>query len=278
VSDRVTISMTHGVADVRLNRPDKLNALDAAMFDGLAGAAEELARARGLRAVVLSGEGRAFCAGLDLGSFAAMADTGGGPSPTARLTRTDGRITHWAQQAAWGWHQLPVPVVASLHGAVLGGGLQIALAADIRIARPDASLSVAEIRWGLVPDMTGTVTLSRLCGVDVAKELAMTGRTVDGAEALRLGLVTRLDDDPRAAALALAAEIAGRSPDAVRGIKRLFDRATGLDAEAVAAQLALEREEIGRVIGGHNQIEAVTANLERRPPAFADQEQPPGDQ
>jgi enoyl-CoA hydratase/carnithine racemase len=154
---------------------------------------------------------------------------------------------------------------------VLGGGLQIALAADIRIASPDASLAVAEIRWGLVPDMTGTVTLARLCGVDVAKELAMTGRAVDGAEALRLGLVTRLDDDPRGAALALAADIAGRNPHAVRGIKRLLNRSAGLDPDDVAGQFAVEREEIGRVIGSPNQVEAVTAQFEQRPPRFADQ-------
>jgi enoyl-CoA hydratase/carnithine racemase len=153
---------------------------------------------------------------------------------------------------------------------VLGGGLQIALAADLRIASPDASLAVAEIRWGLVPDMTGTVTLTRLCGVDLAKDLAMTGRAVDGAEALRLGLVTRLDDDPRAAALALAAEIAGRNPDAVRAIKRLLNRAAALDPDQVAAQLASERDEIGRIIGSPNQVEAVTAHFEGRPPVFAD--------
>jgi enoyl-CoA hydratase/carnithine racemase len=270
VDERVTISMDDGVADVRLNRPDKLNALDLAMFDGLVAAAEKLAGEPGLRAVVLSGEGRGFCAGLDFGSFAAMAAPSGGASPVARLGETDGRITHWAQQSAWGWHQLPVPVIAALHGPVLGGGLQIALAADVRIAAPDAGLAVAEIRWGLVPDMTGTVTLARLCGVDVAKDLAMTGRAVDGAEAMRLGLVTRLDDNPRGAALALAADIAGRSPDAVRAIKRLLNRAAGLDPEAAAAQFAFEREEIGRIIGSPNQVEAVTAHFEQRPPRFAD--------
>ncbi|MGH9118916.1 MAG: crotonase/enoyl-CoA hydratase family protein [Acidimicrobiales bacterium] len=271
MNDRVTISIDNGVADVRLNRPDKLNALDLAMFDGLVAGAERLAGEPGLRAVVLSGEGRAFCAGLDFASFMAMAAPADAPSAgVAGLGATDGRITHRAQQAAWGWHQLPVPVVAALHGAVLGGGLQIALAADVRIAHPAASLAVAEIRWGLVPDMTGTVTLSRLCGVDRAKELAMTGRSVDGTEAFGFGLVTRLADDPRTDALALAAEIAGRSPDAVRGVKRLLNRAAGLDADQVAAQFALERDEIGRVIGGPNQVEAVTAYFENRPPVFTD--------
>jgi enoyl-CoA hydratase/carnithine racemase len=239
------------------------------MFDALVAATERLAGEAGLRAVVLSGEGRGFCAGLDFGSFAAMADDAGS-TPVARLGETDGRMTHWAQQAAWGWHQLPVPVIAALHGPVLGGGLQIALAADIRIAAPDASLAVAEIRWGLIPDMTGTVTVARLCGVDAAKELAMTGRAVDGAEALRLGLVTRVEEDPRGAALALAAEIAGRSPDAVRATKRLLNRSAVLDDEAVAAKFALEREEIGRLIGSPNQVEAIAAQFEGRPPAFAD--------
>jgi enoyl-CoA hydratase/carnithine racemase len=269
VDERVTMSLRDGVADVRLNRPDKLNALDLPMFDALVASAERLAGEPRLRAVVLSGEGRGFCAGLDLGSFASMAGDAG-RSPVARLTETDGRMTHWAQQAAWGWQQVPVPVIAALHGPVLGGGLQIALAADIRIAAPDASLAVAEIRWGLVPDMTGTVTLARLCGVDVAKELAMTGRTVDGAEALRVGLVTRVDDDPRAAALALAADIAGRNPDAVRATKRLLDRSAAIDDEAVAGQLAFEREEIARLIGSPNQIEAVSSQFEGRPPAFTD--------
>jgi enoyl-CoA hydratase/carnithine racemase len=280
VDERVTISIDGGVADVRLNRPDKLNALDQAMFDGLIDAAAGLAREPGLRAVVLSGNGRAFCAGLDFGSFSAMAaagegagtadGAGGAGSPVGRLAATEGRTTHRAQQAAWGWHELPVPVVAALHGPVLGGGLQVALAADVRIARPDADLAVAEIRWGLVPDMTGTVTLSRLCGVDVAKDLAMTGRSIDGTEALRLGLVTRLDDDPRTAALALAADIAGRNPEAVRGIKRLLDRAAALEPAGVAEQFAMERDEIGRVIGSPNQVEAVTAAFERRPPVFTD--------
>jgi enoyl-CoA hydratase/carnithine racemase len=240
------------------------------MFDGLVAAGERLSSEPGLRAVVLSGEGRAFCAGLDFASFAAMAESGDGEDRVTRLGETNGRVTHLAQQAAWCWQEVPVPVVAALHGPVLGGGLQIALGADIRIVAPDASLAVAEIRWGLSPDMTVSVTLPQLAPLDVAKELAFTGRAVDGAEAVRIGLATRLADDPRAAALELAAEIAARSPDAVRAIKALFNRAARLVPDDVAAQLALERNTIGRLIGTPNQVEAVMANLDKRAPTFTD--------
>jgi enoyl-CoA hydratase/carnithine racemase len=267
----VTIQIDRGVADVRLNRPDKLNALDMAMFDGLVAAGARLCEEPGVRAVVLSGEGRAFCAGLDFAGFAAMADVADdGRDPVTRLGATDGRITHLAQQSAWCWQEVPVPVVAALHGPVLGGGLQIALGADIRIVAPDASLAVAEIRWGLSPDMTASVTLPQLTPLDVAKELAFTGRAVDGVEAVRIGLATRVADDPRAAALELAGEIAVRSPDAVRAIKALFNRAARLAPDDVAGQLAAEREAIGSLIGTPNQVEAVMANVEKRAPAFRD--------
>jgi enoyl-CoA hydratase/carnithine racemase len=181
--------------------------------------------------------------------------------------RTDGRITHQGQQAAHCWSEVPVPVIAAVHGHCLGGGLQIALGADIRIVHPEARLSVLEIRWGLSPDMTGTATLPRLVGPDVAKELTWTGRMVDGAEAVRLGLATRASETPREDALALAADIAGRSPHAVRGIKRLIDQS---GAVPLARQYADEREVIGSLIGSPNQVEAVTAFFEKRAPTFAD--------
>jgi enoyl-CoA hydratase/carnithine racemase len=270
VDKRVMVSINNGVADIRLNRPEKINALDPAMFDAIVAASDRIASEPGVRAVVLSGEGRGFCAGLDFGSFLAFAADDGGASPLGRLGATDGRTTHLAQQAAWGWQEVAVPVIAALHGPVYGGGLQIALAADIRIVAPDASLSVAEVRWGLSPDMTGTVTLPRLVGLDVAKDLAVTGRTVTGEEAVRLGLATRLAEDPLGAARALAREIAGRSPDAVRAIKRLLDRAAGLDVDRVADQFQAERAEIARLIGSPNQVEAVRANFEKRAPEFDD--------
>lgn len=264
--ERVTVALAGGVADVRLNRPDKLNALDPPMFVGLARVAESLSAERGLRAVVLSGAGRGFCSGLDFASFQAMTGDGG-DAEFADIAATDGRITHLAQQAAYAWQEVPVPVVAALHGVVFGGGLQIALGADLRVVAPDARLSVLEIRWGLIPDMTGTWMLPHLVGLDVAKELAFTGREVAGTEAVRIGLATRVVDDPRAAALELAAAIAARSPDAVRAAKRLFNRRLLAGA---AGQFAAEREEVHRLIGSPNQVEAVLAEFERRPAAFSD--------
>jgi enoyl-CoA hydratase/carnithine racemase len=276
MSDRVTITVEAGVADVRLNRPDKLNALDPAMFAAIAEAGETVKADPGVRAVVLSGEGRAFCAGLDFSSFQAMAGagdtadaaaeepTGGG---TASIGETSGRITHLGQQTAYVWQEVPVPVIAAVHGHCLGGGIQIALGADIRIVAPDATLSVLEIRWGLIPDMTGTVTLPRLVGIDVAKELTWTGRNVSGEEAVRLGLCTRLSDSPRDDALALARELATKSPHALRGSKHLLDQSGTVP---LAEQLADERRTIGSLIGTPNQVEAVTAFFEKRAPAFTD--------
>jgi enoyl-CoA hydratase/carnithine racemase len=276
MSDRVTISMDGGVADVRLNRPDKRNALDGAMFLALAEAGERLKSEAGLRCVVLSGEGASFCAGLDFGSFQQMAgddmdaaDDGGGSDRRtgSPATLEDGRITHLGQQVAWVWQEVPVPVIAAVHGHALGGGIQIALGADIRIVHPDAQLSVREVHWGLVPDMTGTLTLSRLVRPDVAKELTFTGRIVTGREAFDLGLATRLSETPRDDAMNLAREIAGRSPHAVRGVKALFNRILSEDA---AGQFAEERAVIGTLIATPNQVEAVMANFEKRPPVFTD--------
>jgi enoyl-CoA hydratase/carnithine racemase len=258
-----------GVADVRLNRPDKMNALDPAMFRALVDTADALAADPSLRAVVLSGEGRAFCAGLDFASFQAMAGTGGDGNAGGRALAEvpEGAITHLGQQAVHGWTTLAVPVIAAVHGHALGGGIQLALGADIRFVAPDAVLSVLEVRWGLVPDMTGTQTLVSLVGLDVAKELTFTGRRVSGDEAVRLGLATHLADDPRAEALALAEEIAGQSPDAVRAAKRLLNQAPKV---SYAEGFAAERAEIARLIGSPNQVEAVMAAFEKRPPRFTD--------
>ncbi|HEY8546739.1 MAG TPA: crotonase/enoyl-CoA hydratase family protein [Acidimicrobiales bacterium] len=269
MSDRVTVSIAEGVADVRLNRPDKLNALDGEMFAAIAEAGARLVDDKAVRAVVLSGEGRSFCAGLDFGSFMAMAGAGSEESSRGlgAIGSTDGRITHLGQQVAHVWSEVPVPVIAAVTGHCLGGGLQIALGADLRIVHPEAKLSVLEIRWGLTPDMTVTATLPRLVGIDVAKELTWTGRQISGTEAKELGLATRVSDDPLADALALAAEIAGKSPDAIRGAKRLFEKAGRV---SLAEQYAAEREEIGALIGRPNQVEAVTAFFEKRPPHFTD--------
>ena len=272
-ADRVTIAVKDGVADVRLNRPEKLNALDQAMFDALVAAGDQIAQDRSVRAVVLSGEGRAFCAGLDLGSFQAMASVDRGSGVTSGLgDRSAGRITNHGQQAAYTWAELPGPVIAAVHGVALGGGLQVALGADLRIVAPDAQLSVLEIRWGLIPDMTGTHTLRRLVGLDVAKELTWTGRMVSGEEAVALGLATRVSDDPRAAALQLAAGIAASNPHAIRAGKRLLNQSGIVDT---AQQFKDESREIGALIGSPNQVEAVKAWFEKREPVFIDPETDP---
>jgi enoyl-CoA hydratase/carnithine racemase len=266
--ERVTIRVEEGVADVRLNRPEKLNAIDLAMFDALVEAGERLRADPAVRAVVLSGEGRGFCAGLDFASFQAMASADRGSDTTARLgDRPEGRITNHGQQAAFVWTDLPVPVIAAVHGVALGGGLQIALAADLRVVAPDARLSVLEIRWGLIPDMTGTHMLRRLVPLDVAKELTWTGRTVSGTEAVALGLATRVHDEPRLEALALAADLAARNPDAIRGAKLLLNQSGMVSQEQ---QFLDESRVMGSLIGSPNQVEAVTAFFEKRPPVFAD--------
>jgi enoyl-CoA hydratase/carnithine racemase len=270
MSDRVVVNVVDGVADVRLNRPEKLNALDSAMFQALVETGAELARDRGLRAAVLSGEGRAFCAGLDFASFQAFANRGegdGGRTPSL-LSREDAEsLANFAQRAAWVWTELPVPVIAAVHGVAYGGGLQIALGADLRLVAPDARLSVMEIKWGLVPDMSGTQTLRRLARLDVVKELTYTGRVVSGTEAVALGLATRAVESPRESALELAREIAARSPDAIRAAKRLLD-ASGV--VGIAEGLRLEEELQRSLIGRPNQVEAVRANVEKRAPRFGD--------
>jgi enoyl-CoA hydratase/carnithine racemase len=266
MGDRVTVAMEGGVADVRLNRAEKLNAIDQAMFEALVETGTALMSDRSLRAVVLSGEGRAFCAGLDFASFMAMANRDAGAGP-ALMSRPDQSPANRAQRAAWVWTEVPVPVIAAVHGVAFGGGLQIALGADLRIAAPDAQLSVMEVRWGLIPDLSGTQTLRRLVRLDVAKELTFTGRIVSGHEAAALGLVTRVAEEPRAAALALAREIAAKSPDAIRAGKQLLDRCVQL---SVAEGLQLEEQLQRNLIGSANQLEAVQANMQKRAPEFRD--------
>ena len=269
MEERVSISVSDGVADVRLVRADKMNALDQPMFQALVDATDRLAKEKGVRAVVLSGEGRAFCAGLDMGRFAAMKDNGGNGIPGGEnrdLTiRTHGKA-NFAQQAVWGWRQLPVPVIAAVHGVAFGGGFQLALGADMRFLTPDARMSVMEIKWGLVPDMAGTPILASLVRDDILRELTYTGRIFSAQEAMAFGLATRICDDPRTAALETAREIAGKSPDAIRAAKRLLNK---LSVDPGPALLA-ESVEQQKLIGSANQTEAVRANLEKRSPRFAD--------
>jgi enoyl-CoA hydratase/carnithine racemase len=270
MSDRVTITIEDGIADVRFNRPDKRNALDREQFAAIAEAGERLASGRGVRVVVLSGAGESFCAGLDFSIFGEMAEGEGVGGDRGRGNPgvvAPGAITHLGQQVCWVWQELPVPVIAAVHGHALGGGLQIALGADIRIVHPDTKLSVRELHWGITPDMTGTFALTRLVRNDIARELTYTARVFDGREAHAMGLVTRLSDTPYEAAMELAAEIAGRNPHGVRAAKSLFNR---MFTAAAADQFAEERRAIASLIGTPNQIEAITANLENRAPVFAD--------
>lgn len=255
---RVAIEITEGVADVRLARPDKLNALDPAMFAAIIDAIGRLGEMPGLRAVVLSGEGRAFSAGLDMASMAS------GGSGTDLAARTHG-IANDFQQVAWGWRTLPVPVIAAVHGIAFGGGLQIASGADVRIAAPGTRLSAMEMKWGIVPDMAGFALWRGTVREDVLRELVYTAREFDAGEALALGFVTRIAEDPYDEALALARAIAARNPHAIRAAKRLAN----LEGDA-AATLAAESAEQAALLRTPNQIEAVMANMQKRAPAFRD--------
>ncbi len=262
--DRVSIEITDHVAVVRLTRPEKHNALDGAMFLAVQAAALRLRTEPVVRAVVLCGDGPSFCSGLDVVGMMS------GPISMEQLgEREAGEIGNLAQRVAIDWARVPVPVIAAVHGNCFGGGMQIALGADIRIAAPDARLSIMEIRWGLVPDMGITQTLPQLMRADVAKELTFTGRMLDGEEARTAGLVTSVAADPLAAALALAADIAQRSPDAIRAAKRLYNEAWGTDP---AADLLLETELQVGLIGSPNQLAAVTAGLAKQTPQFTDPE------
>ena len=258
MSDRVTIAVTGGIADVRLSRPDKMNALDPAMFEAIGAVIDQLATRADVRCVVLSGEGRAFCAGLDMASMAA-----GGSG----LSRHD-RNEHGAilpQHVTWGWRTLPVPVIAAVHGVAFGGGFQIMSGADIRVAAPGARFAIRELHWGLVPDMAGFPIWRGLVRDDVLRELVFTAREFDAAEALAHGFVTRLADDPHAAAMELARQIAARSPDAIRGAKRLLNMAHDADPRTM---LAAETAEQLQVIGQPAMLEQVRANMEGRAADF----------
>jgi len=261
--DRVVITLGEdGVADVRLNRPDKMNALDPEMFADIIEAGRMLQRMKGLRVVVLSGEGRAFCAGLDLANFSRS------PAPDEPLIteRTYGNANKF-QQVSVQWRKLPVPVIAALHGVCLGGGLAIASGADIRIAHPETRMSIMEMRWGLVPDMGGYALWRGLVRDDVLRELVYTNREFSGAEAQTLGLATYVDANPHTRALAIARDIANRNPHAIRAAKRLHAGMIERETDAILLEESIEQHSIMR---SRNQVEAVMAAMERRKPNFED--------
>lgn len=264
MSERILLHIEAGVAVVRLNRPDKMNAIDPAMFEALVATGERLMTEPDLRAVVLSGEGRAFCAGLDMGSMANLGASPGGDDGGRLAKRTHG-TANLPQYACTVWRELPVPVLAAVHGVAYGGGLQIALGADVRYVRADTRLSVMEIKWGLVPDMGGMLLTRGLVRPDRLRELIYSGRIVNGEEACSLGLATHVVEDPHAAALAAAREIAQKSPDAIRAAKRLMRVAENGDAAAILLAESVEQD---RLIGGANQREAVRAGMENRAPTF----------
>src|ERR1700758_3801055 len=269
MENRVSITISDSVADVSLVRAEKMNALDAEMFEALVAATDRLAHEKGVRAVVLSGEGRAFCAGLDMGRFAAMKEKGGNGIPGGEKrdlpVRTHG-LANFPQTAVWAWRQLPVPVIAAVHGVAFGGGFQLALGADMRFLSSDARMSIMEIKWGLVPDMAGTPILASLVRDDILRDLTFTGRIFSAQEALAYGLATRVCDDPRAAAFEVAREIAAMNPDAIRAAKRLLNKLTVDPGPALLAE-SVEQQ---KLIGSSNQLEAVRANIEKRAPKFAD--------
>lgn len=263
MSDRLSINLDKHVAEVMLNRPDKYNALDLEMFEALHEAAHSLAQEPTLRAVVLHGAGGNFCAGIDVGVFT---------DPKVRIDEAlmrpvEGSCANLFQRAAYGWRELPVPVICALDGICYGGGLQIALGADLRYASATARFSIMETKWGLIPDMAISTTLRHIMPVDKVKELAMSARIFDAAEALDLGLLTGVHDDPLVAARQFANECAARSPEAIRGIKRLVNEAWNLSE---TESLALEAKLQHRIMGSANQVEAVTANLQKREPVFKD--------
>jgi enoyl-CoA hydratase/carnithine racemase len=265
MNDRVRLSISDGIAEVRLMRADKMNALDPAMFEAIASAGEQLKSDPDVRVVVVSGEGRAFCAGLDVERITA-ATRGESILPFVDLTKRTHGVANFAQHIVWLWRELPVPVIAAVHGIAYGGGFQLALGADLRYAAPDTRFAVIETKWGLVPDMGGTVLMRNLARDDVVRELTYTARVFSAEEALGYGFITRIVADPRTTALASARDIASRSPDAIRAAKRLLNLAMDRDA---ATDLAAETAEQGMLLGAANNIEAVMANLENRSPQWS---------
>lgn len=267
MSDRISITMLEdGIADVRMTRVDKMNALDGTQWNALVEAIDTLNATPGLRVVVLSGEGRAFCAGLDLSSLQSERDPGASSAGGSLADRTRG-IANNAQYAAWGWRELPVPVIAAVHGVAFGAGSQIMAAADIRIVHPDTRIAIMEMKWGLVPDVAGMPLWRGQVKDDVLREMIYTNREFNGVEAKAMGFATHVSDDPLAHAMALARVIANKNPHAMRGAKRLCNLlGDATDAELLQA----ESDEQVKVIRTPNQMEAVMAEMQKRKPNFAE--------
>lgn len=262
MSDRITIQIDQHVADVRLNRPDKMNALDEEMFQAIIAAGKSLTENAEVRCVVLSGAGKAFCAGLDLSNF--DLNNAAGLAGSKLLERTHGIANKW-QQVAWQWRELPVPVIAAVHGVAFGGGLQIMLGADIKYIAPDTKLSIMETKWGIIPDMAGTQLMRHSIREDIIKELTYTHRIFSGTEAVQYGFATHATEDPHSAAMKLAREIASKSPDAIVTAKRVINAAPYLNPEE---GLLLESQAQEKVLLKENQLEAVFAGMQKRAGKF----------
>ncbi len=260
--ERVNIEIKDHIAKVTLNRPEKMNALDVPMFEAIIEAGDTLAQDASVRVAVLSGSGKAFCAGLDVGSFSDP----NGAGNQALSPRTHGIANMW-QQAVWTWRALPVPVIAAAHGVVFGGGLQIMLGADIKYIAPDTQLSIMEMKWGLIPDMAGTQLMRHSVRDDIIRELTYTHRVFSGEEAVHYGFATHLSASPLEDAHKLAQEIASKSPSAIVKAKKLLNEAPYLSAEE---GLMLESVEQDAIVKKKNQMEAVFSSMQKRPGNFED--------
>ncbi len=260
--DRVAITYQDHIAHVELTRSDKMNAVDQAMIDAIIAAGEEVASS-GARACVISGQGKGFCAGIDITGLSSFF----GQDPHELMmprTHGDGTTNQW-QEVSLVWTRTPMPVIAAIHGVCFGAGMQLALGADIRIASPDAKLAVMEMKWGIVPDMGGMVLMPRLLASDVMRRLTYTAAPISGEEALRVGLITELSEEPKTAAMALASEIASKSPSAIRAAKQLMGVAETAAAKEV---LHAESEAQAGLFGGADQMEVIAATMQKRSPVF----------
>jgi len=260
MENRLSVTIENHVADVKLNRPEKMNALDDAMFEALIAMGDKLNADSSVRCVVLSGEGRSFCAGLDLSNFDMNSDITGIPD------RTHGIANKW-QKAVYTWRELAVPVIAAVHGVSFGGGLQIMLASDIRYIKADTKLSVMEMKWGLIPDMAGTQLMRHTVRDDIIRELTYTHRIFSGEQAVEYGFATHVSENPYEDAMKLATEIASKSPSAIVKAKKVLNAAPYLSVEEGFILESVEQEAI---IKKKNQIEAVFAGMQKRPGNFDD--------
>ena len=262
MNERIIFSIEDNIAEVELNRADKHNALDHEMFEAILKIGDQISQDNTSRAVILHGAGDSFCAGIDLSMFA---DESLANKFNERMKPRDSSLANYYQSAAYVWREIPVPVIAVLHGAVYGGGLQIALGADIRYARDNVKLSIMEIKWGIIPDMAMTTSLPYLMSLDKALEMAMTADILNANDAFDKNLITAIEKNPLEKARVLAKKIANKSPDAIRSIKRLFYQTWHKNDQF---SLSLEAQLQLQLMGKSNQMEAVKSSLSGSRPDF----------